>query len=214
MAIVECNTCSTNNDVFANKVFHTFYQNYPLELKDKLKKIKLVVLDVDGTISDCGIYLDRKDNELKKFNGKDGMGLSLLLKAGVQVAFITGRNSPLTERRAKELRIPFVIQGKMEKEEALLDLIKSLNLTEEEVAVMGDDINDIPLFEHAAVSACPIDGYHYMKTIATIILTKEGGRGAAREFADLILMAKGKMTSEGNPIFLKQEKIKLSLNGQ
>lgn len=200
---------NTVND--KSQVFHTFYQDLPLELKDKLSKIKLVVLDVDGTISDGGIYLDRKDNEIKKFNGKDGMGISLLLKAGVQVALITGRNSPLTERRARELSIPFVIQGKMEKEEAIMELIQSLNLTEEQVAVMGDDINDLPLYEHAGVSACPNDGYHYMQTVATIVLTKDGGKGAARELADIILMAKDKMSSEGNPFFLKQDKIKLSL---
>ena len=196
------------------ETFHTFYQDLPLSTVEKLKKIKLVVLDVDGTISDGGIYLDRGDNELKKFNCKDGMGISLLLKAGIEVALLTGRISHLTERRAQELRIPHVIQGQMEKESALLDLIAQCGLTKEQVAVLGDDINDLPLYQHAAVSACPRDGYHYMKTIATIVLTSDGGKGATRELSDLILMAQGLTTPEGNPTFLKERALKLNAIGQ
>ena len=185
-------------------MLHTFYQDLPDATVEKLKKIKLVVLDVDGTISDGGIYLDRTDNELKKFNCKDGMGVSLLLKAGIDVALLTGRISPLTERRAKELRIPYVIQGQMEKEPALLDLIAQCGLTEDEVAVLGD----------SAVAACPSDGYHYMKTIATLVLTSPGGQGAVRELSDLILMAQGLTTPEGNPTFLKERQLKLHAIGQ
>lgn len=196
------------------ETFHTFYQDLPLETVEKLKKIRLVVLDVDGTISDGGIYLDRHDNELKKFNCKEGMGISLLLKAGIAVALLTGRVSPLTERRARELHIPYVLQGQMEKEPALLKLIADCGLTEEEVAVLGDDINDLPLFNHSGVSACPSDGYHYMKTIATIVLTSKGGRGATRELSDLILMAQGLTTPDGNPVFLKERQLKLTAIGQ
>lgn len=185
----------------------THYQNIAAELVDKLKDIKLVVFDVDGTLSDCGIYLDRQENELKKFNCKDGMGISLLLKAHIQVALITGRNSPLTARRAKELGIEHVIQGKMDKEEALLKLMKKLNCDSKNLAVMGDDINDIPLFKHASVSAAPQDAYHYMKTIANIVLTQNGGYGAAREFCDLILMAQQKITPEGFPSFLFDQQL-------
>ena len=195
-------------------MLHTFYQDLPDATVEKLKKIKLVVLDVDGTISDGGIYLDRTDNELKKFNCKDGMGVSLLLKAGIAVALLTGRISPLTERRAKELRITYVIQGQMEKEPALLDLIAKCGLTEDEVAVLGDDINDLPLYQHSAVAACPSDGYHYMKTIATLVLTSPGGQGAVRELSDLILMAQGLTTPEGNPTFLKERQLKLNAIGQ
>lgn len=180
----------------------TCYQPLNEELVERLKHIKLVVFDVDGTLSDCGIYLDRQDNELKKFNCKDGMGISLLRKAGLKVALLTGRDSPLTKRRAQELHIDFVIQGQMDKEAALLDLMAQLELSKEQLAVMGDDVNDIPLFTNASVSACPQDGYHYMKRIASLVLTLEGGKGAAREFCDLILMAQGKITPEGYPHFL------------
>ena len=185
-------------------VFHTFYQDLSAEVAQKLSKIKLVVFDVDGTITDGGIYLDRQENELKKFNGKDGMGIALLHYAGIHTALITGRDSPLTQRRAKEIKIEHVIQGIADKKVALEELLEKLNLSKDEVAVMGDDVNDIPLFENAAVSACPNDGYHYMKKIATIVLTLDGGRGAAREFCDLIMMVQGKITSDGRPLVAKE----------
>lgn len=185
-------------------VFHTFYQDLSAEVAQKLSKIKLVVFDVDGTITDGGIYLDRQENELKKFNGKDGMGIALLHYAGIHTALITGRDSPLTQRRAKEIKIEHVIQGIADKKVALEELLEKLNLSKYEVAVMGDDVNDIPLFENAAVSACPNDGYHYMKKIATIVLTLDGGRGAAREFCDLIMMAQGKITADGRPLVAEE----------
>lgn len=185
---------------------HTFYQDLEIDVFNKLKNIKLAVFDVDGTISDGGIYLDREENELKKFQAKDGMGIALLGLSGVKAAIITGRNSPLTERRAKELKIPYIIQGKHDKEAALKELMNELNLTQDEVAVIGDDVNDLPLYENAAVSACPKDGYHYMQQIATINLTKEGGNGAAREFCDLILMAQGKVSLDGLPEFYAKKR--------
>lgn len=185
-------------------VFHTFYQDLSAEVAQKLSKVKLVVFDVDGTITDGGIYLDRQENELKKFNGKDGMGIALLHYAGIHTALITGRDSPLTQRRAKEIKIEHVIQGIADKKVALEQLLEKLGLSKDEVAVMGDDVNDIPLFENASVSACPNDGYHYMKKIATIVLTLDGGRGAAREFCDLIMMAQGKITLDGRPLVAKE----------
>lgn len=183
----------------------TCYQTLSPDLVEKLQKIKLVVFDVDGTLSDCGIYLDCEHNELKKFNCKDGMGISLLHKAGISVALLTGRNSPLTARRAQELHIEHVIQGQMDKEAALLNLLHELKLEPENLAAMGDDVNDLPLFNNASVSACPQDAYHYMKSVASIVLTQEGGKGAAREFCDLILMAQGKIAPDGYPHFLFEQ---------
>ena len=179
---------------------HTFYQDIPAEIVAKLQKIKLVVFDVDGTLTDSHIVLDDTSREYKFFDSKDGMGVSLLQKA---------RYSYLTTRRAQELQIKYVIQGERDKEDALLNLLHELQVQPEELAVMGDDINDLPMFKHAAVSAAPADGYHYMRTIATIKLTRNGGRGAAREFADLILMAQGLVTPEGDAKFLRERNILL-----
>lgn len=191
----------------SNQPLVTHYQTLSPQLVDKLNNIQLVVFDVDGTLSDGGIFLDRQENELKKFNCKDGMGISLLIKANIKVALLTGRNSPLTARRAKELGINYVIQGKMDKEEALLELMQELNISKDNLAVMGDDVNDLPLFNNASVSVAPVDAYHYMKSIATLVLTNHGGQGAAREFCDLILMAQGKMRPDGYPTFLFEQKI-------
>lgn len=189
--------------------FHTFYQDLSAEVFAKLQKIKLVVLDVDGSITEGGIVLDNGSSESKRFNCKDGMGIALLVKAGLEVAIITGRDSPLTARRAKELKIPHVIQGQSNKEIALMELMQKLNVTDENLAVLGDDVNDIPLYKHAAVSACPQDGYRYMQTLATINLTCQGGKGAARELADLILMAQDKVDPlNGEPVFITNRELK------
>ena len=174
---------------------HTFYQDIPAEIVAKLQKIKLVVFDVDGTLTDSHIVLDDTSREYKFFDSKDGMGVSLLQKAGLKVALLTGRYSYLTTRRAQELQIKYVIQGERDKEDALLNLLHELKVQPEELAVMGDDIND-------------------MRTIATIKLTRNGGRGAAREFADLILMAQGLVTPEGDAKFLRERKIKFALTSQ
>lgn len=193
--------------------FQTFYQDLNAEVYRRLQKIKLVVLDVDGSITEGGIVLDNGSSESKRFNCKDGMGISLLLQAGIEVAIITGRDSPLTARRAKELKIKHVIQGQSNKEESLMQLMNTLGVTDEELAVLGDDVNDLPLYKHAAVSACPQDGYRYMQTLATINLTCQGGKGAAREFADLILMAQGKVDPHnGDPVFLTQRELKFGHN--
>lgn len=193
---------------------HTFYQDLPAALVEKLQKVKLVVFDVDGTLTDGRIILDDTAREYKQFDCKDGMGISLLQKAGLKVALLTGRYSFLTTRRAQELQVKYVIQGERDKENALLRLMQELNVTDDELAAMGDDINDMPLFKHAAVSASPRDGYYYMRSIADIKLNADGGRGAVREFADLILMAQGLMTPEGDAIFMRERNIKFALTQQ
>lgn len=193
---------------------HTFYQDLSADIVAKLQKIKLVVLDVDGTLTNGHIMLDDTSSEYKLFDCKDGMGISLLQKAGLKVALLTGRYSFLTTRRAQELQIKYVIQGERDKENALLKLLSDLDISSEELAVVGDDINDMPLFKHAAVSGAPADAYHYMSSIATIKLTHNGGRGAIREMADLILMAQGLITPEGDAKFMRERNIKFALTSQ
>lgn len=187
-----------------NEDLTTFYQVLPASIVAKMQRIKLVVLDVDGTLTDGAIIYNDTSREYKNFNCKDGMGVSLLIKAGIEVALLTGRYSHLTTRRAADMLIEHVIQGERNKEEALQRLMQQLNVTDDELAVVGDDINDMPVFQHAAVSGCPLDGYHFMQTQATVHLTRNGGNGAVREFADLILMAKGLMTPEGDAQFLRE----------
>lgn len=195
--------------------FRTFYQDLSSDIYQRLQRIKLLVLDVDGSITDGSIVLDNTSSELKLFSCKDGMGIALLVKAGIEVAIITGRDSPLTARRAKELKIQHVIQGQANKEIALLELMQKLGVKDDELAVLGDDVNDLPLYKHAAIAACPQDGYYYMQLIANINLTNKGGKGAARELADLILMAQSKVEPmTGNPVFLTNNELKFGQQGQ
>lgn len=177
----------------------TCYGKIDPEIFEALSKIKLIAFDVDGTLTDGGIYLDPGHGEYKKFNPKDGLGISKSLKEGIIVAVITGRNSPLTERRIKELKITELIQGEWDKATALENLLDKYKLDPCECAVMGDDLNDLGLFETAGFSACPSDAHPYMQSIASLVLHREGGRGAARELCDLILMAQHKIPLAGGP---------------
>lgn len=183
-----------------DKMITTCYGDIPENKLNSLKNINTVILDIDGTITEGGVYLDKEDLEFKRFNTKDGLGISLLIKNHFNVAVITGRNSPLVTRRMKELLVTNVIQGQSDKEHAILQLIKDFGITKENVAVIGDDINDIPLYKNAAISFCPQDGHPYMQKIASFHLTKKGGFGACREMCDLLLMAKGILSYDGGPI--------------
>ena len=196
----EC--CNAGDNCTEQAPLVTFYQTIDASVAARLKNIRLVVFDVDGTLTEGGIFLDRGENELKCFNCQDGMGIALLNKAGIEVAIITGRNSPLTERRARELRIAHIIQGSHDKATALAQIWEKTGFSSLQTAVMGDDINDIPLFDNAAISASPSDGYHYMLCKADIRLTRRGGKGAARELCDLILMAQGHVGTDGRPDLL------------
>ncbi len=187
------------NKKSAKKAIKTCYGKFEPAIFEALSKIKLIVFDVDGTLTDGGIYLDPWQGEYKKFNPKDGLGISKSLKEGIIIAVITGRNSPLTQRRIRELKIEELIQGEWDKATALENLLKKYKLDPYECAVLGDDMNDLGLFETAGFSACPSDAHPYMQSIATLVLHREGGRGAARELCDLILMAQKKMPLAGGP---------------
>jgi 3-deoxy-D-manno-octulosonate 8-phosphate phosphatase (KDO 8-P phosphatase) len=157
----------------------------------KAKKIKLLILDVDGVMTDGSIILDDKDNEFKMFNVRDGHGIKMLRKAGIKVALITGRKSRVVERRAEELGITDVYQGIFKKSAVYESLLKKYNCTDEETAFMGDDIGDIELLRKVGLSAVPADAEEDAKKCAAFISTKNGGRGAVREFIDLILKSSG-----------------------
>ena len=169
------------------------------QIFERLKKIKLVGFDVDGTLTEGGIYLDPEVGEYKKFYTKDGLGMSHAVKVGLKIAIITARNSKLTQRRMDELGVTIVMQGQQDKRVSVETLMKEHNLQADEIAVMGDDLNDVPLFETAGFSACPKDAHPYMLQIADLILNYDGGRGAARELLDLILMSQGKLPLCGGP---------------
>ena len=154
-------------------------------------KIKLLLLDVDGVLTDGRIYIDDNGVETKAFDVKDGHGLKLIQRAGIQVGFITGRESEVVNYRAKELGIDLVYQGIKNKLEVYSLICNDLGLRDEEIAYMGDDLIDLPILRRVGLSASVPDGSDEIKPYVKYIATRKGGRGAVREFCELILKKGG-----------------------
>jgi len=153
--------------------------------------IELIVLDVDGTMTDSRITYSEQGDEIKSFNVKDGLAIASWRKLGKQVAIITGRSSEIVARRAKELRIEHFYQGIHNKKEVLESLLEKLDLTMENVAAIGDDLNDLQMLKAAEVSFVPRDASAYVDKIDTVILTKKGGDGAVREMIEYLMIKEG-----------------------
>ncbi len=163
------------------------------QAKQAASHIKLVVLDVDGVLTDGSIIIGNDGELYKRFNVKDGLGIKLLQDAGISVAICTGRTSEIVEVRAEELGISLVMQGERNKKEALAKICIELGLTAKDVAYMGDDLPDVGLFEVVALSAAPSDASPIAKKKALWISQCKGGQGAVREFAEFILKEKGQL---------------------
>ena len=158
-------------------------------LTASLQKIKLLALDVDGVLTDGSIYISPAGEVFKGFNAKDGMGISCALRSGLQIAVITGRQSPIVERRCEELGITLLQQGVKDKRLALQQMAQKLGLVREEIAYMGDDLNDIPAFKASGLNLVPADAAMEVMAVADIITKASGGRGAVREAITMILAA-------------------------
>ena len=158
-------------------------------LTASLQKIKLLALDVDGVLTDGSIYISPAGEVFKGFNAKDGMGISCALRSGLQIAVITGRQSPIVERRCEELGITLLQQGVKDKRLALQQMAQKLGLVREEIAYMGDDLNDIPAFKASGLNLVPADAAIEVVAVADIITKASGGRGAVREAITMILAA-------------------------
>lgn len=159
---------------------------------DKAKKIRLIIFDVDGTLTDGGIYIGERGELFKAFNCRDGFGITAANKCGLKTAIITGRNSVITANRARELGIAAVKQGQENKRNAYKELKAEFNLTDEEIAYVGDDIIDLPVFVQVGFAAAVGDADIEIKNRADFIADKFGGKGAAREVIEFILKAQGK----------------------
>ncbi|WP_206193859.1 KdsC family phosphatase [Brachyspira hampsonii] len=148
-------------------------------------KIKLFGCDVDGTLTDAGMYYTESGYELKKFNTRDGMGMKLLKESGIITLIITSENTKIVENRAKKLKADYLYQGVQNKLEVIKELLKKLNINKSEFAYIGDDINDKEILEFAGLKACPNDAIEIIKNIDNILtMSKKGGEGAVREFID------------------------------
>ncbi len=156
-------------------------------------KIKLFLTDVDGVLTDAGMYYTESGDEFKKFNTHDGMGLMLLKEKGIKRGIITTENTKIVERRAAKLKMDYLYQGKGfgNKLEAALEICEKEGISIKEAAYIGDDINCIELLQAVGIAACPANALPPVKAIPGIIqLQKSGGDGAVREFIDLILADK------------------------
>lgn len=149
--------------------------------------IKLAAFDVDGVLTDGSLTFDENGHEYKTFNAKDGQGIVNLNKAGIITAIITARNNGTVEHRARNLNITELHQGSKNKIKTLEEIMAKYNITFEEIAYMGDDLPDICILEKVALKGCPNDAVDEVKAIANFVSSKNGGRGAVREFCDYIL---------------------------
>ncbi|MBU4117555.1 MAG: HAD hydrolase family protein [Proteobacteria bacterium] len=155
------------------------------------KEIRLLLLDVDGVLTDGSVVYAQSGSELKAFNTKDGFGIRLLQEAGVEVGLITARSSEAVQRRAQDLKLAHVYQGVRNKIEAFEAILAEQKLSVKEVAYMGDDWLDLPLLSRVGLAVTTADGMAEVKAVAHYVTRREGGRGAVRELCDLIIEAKG-----------------------
>lgn len=155
--------------------------------RDKAARVRLVITDIDGVWTDTGVYYSANGEELKRFSIRDGMGVELLRNKGIPVAIITGEGSPSVIKRAEKLQIKEIHLSIKRKIGLLKDICNRYNLTEENIAYIGDDVNDTEIMNSVGFSACPSDAMPAAKECADYICNEKGGFGAFREFADYIL---------------------------
>ena len=161
-------------------------------LSSTLKRIRLFATDVDGVLTDAGMYYSESGEELKKFNTRDGMGIKLLQRAGIVTAIVTQERTKLVARRGEKLMIPEVHQGVMDKLALVREMVERLGLSMEEVAYIGDDVNDVATLKAVGFSATPADGMPQAAAVVDYVCEKKGGEGAVREIIEMILEAQHK----------------------
>jgi 3-deoxy-D-manno-octulosonate 8-phosphate phosphatase (KDO 8-P phosphatase) len=161
-------------------------------IEHRASRIKLLLLDCDGVLTDGRVWLTADDDEQKTFNTHDGLGLSLLHRAGLKSGIITGRSSHAVTRRAAELGIEFVRQGDPRKIEAFEEVLRLAGVAENEVAFVGDDLTDIPIMRRAEFAVAVADAVPETRSVAHYVTRAKGGHGAVREVIELILKSQGR----------------------
>ena len=165
------------------------------EIQSIAQNIKLLIMDIDGVLTDGSLFFDNNGEEYKAFSARDGLGMKMLYEGGLKAALITGRKSSLVVHRANNLKIPLdlVYQGYHDKRPALDDILKKTGLSQEQVAYIGDDLIDVPIIRKVGLGIAVGDAHDFVKKHADYITIKNGGHGAAREIIELILDAQGKL---------------------
>lgn len=158
-------------------------------IRAKAKRIKFLVLDVDGTLTDGGVYIDQNGIQSRKFSIRDGMGITLLQDAGIPVGLVSHSNmQQILDERSRMLSIRYVYSGKEPKLNIVHRWMRELNLAEQEIAYMGDDVNDLDTMAKVGLSACPADAHFLVVKAADVVLRSKGGEGCVREFIDRYLL--------------------------
>ena len=160
-------------------------------LVERASRIRLLALDVDGVLTDGRLYFDSQGNEMKAFCTRDGLGLRALQRYDTELALITGRQSSIVQRRAAELDIRYVFQGRNDKLDAYLELLAATGVDDREVCYAGDDWIDIPVLDRVGLAVTVADADAVVKKRVHWVTERAGGQGAVREICDLILAARG-----------------------
>lgn len=160
---------------------------------ERMKRVRFLLLDVDGVLTDGGLYYGNAGEEMKRFHVRDGAGIAIAQQAGIEVGLLTGKTSELVERRAADLGLKRVRQGALDKVPALMEMLGDGAFPLNEVAYMGDDVLDLPVIRRVGLSACPADAHELVRSRVHYVCAAPGGRGAVRELIDMILRAQGKM---------------------
>ena len=163
-----------------------------LEWQEKASRIRLLVFDVDGVLTDGGMYYGPQGEALKRFDVKDGHGLVLARLLGLKVALLTARTSDIVALRARELGITTVLQGQKDKRAGMAQLLDMLQASPEQVAYMGDDVNDLAPLSMVGLPACPLDAVLEVRQKALFVSSRPGGHGAARELLEAVFKASGR----------------------
>ena len=159
----------------------------------KAAQVRLVFSDVDGVLTDGGMYYGIQGEALKRFNTRDGMGVELLARANIEVVLVTGEDTPIVTHRAAKLNIREVCQGIKDKRSTVESVADARGFGPEALAFIGDDVNDLEALRYCGLGATVADGADAVKSIADYVCVRKGGEGAFREFAELILKAQGKL---------------------
>lgn len=160
-------------------------------MKDKLASIKLVLLDVDGVLTDGKITYSDAGEQIKSFDSKDGLGIRLLMKSGIQVGIITARKSDALAHRCKNLKLELVLEGVRDKAKGLELMLEKTGLSADQTAYVGDDLLDLPIMTRVGLPVCVADACKDVKEHSEIITKNNGGNGAVREFCEMVLKSKG-----------------------
>lgn len=166
---------------------------------EKARNIRLLILDVDGVLSDGKLYFGNSGEEIKAFNSLDGHGIKMLQASGVDVAIITGRTSHIVAKRAENLGIKHLIQGREDKLNALKELQKELTFNNDQIAHMGDDYPDLPLIRRVGLGLAPANAHKIIKHYSHWQSQYNGGEGAVRDACDLIMLAQGSFDDALSP---------------